>query len=92
MEARFYALSTSLQECIPLMNLMKEFITEGFFDAIIILTVHCIVFEDNVRALEIVKNPKYSPRTKHIVMKHDYFWLHVEHGNVIILHISTVDQ
>jgi len=91
-EAEFYALSTSLQECILLMNLVKEFVAEGFFDAIVTPTVHCRVFEDNSRALEMAKNPKYRPRTKHIATKHHHFRLYVECGNATILQISTVDQ
>ena len=91
-EAEFYALSTSLRECIPLMNLVKEFVAEGFFDAIVTPTVHCRVFEDNSGALEMAKNPKYRPRTKHIATKHHHFRLYVECGDVTILPISTVDQ
>jgi len=48
------------------MNLMKEFVTEGFFDVIVTPTMHCRAFEDNSGALEMAKNPKYHPRTKHI--------------------------
>jgi len=69
-----------------------EFVAEGFFDAIVIPTVHCRVFEDNSRALEMAKNPKYCPRTKHIATKHHHFCLHVEWGNVVILLIFMVDQ
>jgi len=55
-KAKFYALSTSLRECIPLINLLREFIRQKFFDAQVILTVHCQMFEDNSGALKMAAN------------------------------------
>jgi len=43
-KAEFYALSTILCECIPLLNLMKEFVKNGFCNATITPQVHCQVF------------------------------------------------
>jgi len=91
-EAEFYALSTSLRECIPLINLLKEFVDQKFFDAQVVPTVHCRVFEDNSGALEMAANPKYRPRTKHIATKHHHFRQYVERGDITILPIDTIDQ
>jgi len=55
------------------MHLMKKFVSEGFFNAIVTPTVHYRVFEDNSGALEMSKNPKNHPRTKHIATKHHHF-------------------
>jgi len=91
-EAEFYALSTSLRECIPLINLMKEFVEQEFFHATITPTVHCHVFEDNSGALEMAKNPRYRLRTKQIATKHHHFGLYVERGDITSLPTPTEDQ
>jgi len=91
-EAEFYALSTSLRDCIPLIDLMKEFHREGFCPVASAPQVHCRVFEDNSGALEMAKNPKYRPRTKHIATKHHHFHGYVERGDIVVLPITTVDQ
>jgi len=91
-EAKFYVLLMSLRECILLINLMKEFVKHVFFNATIMPTVHCWVFEDNSGALEMAKNPRYCPCTKHIATKHHHFRLYVERGDITILPIPTEDQ
>jgi len=91
-EAEYYALSTSLRDCIPLIALMKEFVEQGFCDACTAPKVHCRVFEDNSGALEMATTPKYRPRTKHIATKHHHFCKHVESGDIVVVPISTIDQ
>jgi len=91
-ESEFYALSTSLRDCIPLIKLMREFVHHGFCDVATTPKVHCRVFEDNSGALEMASNPKYRPRTKHIATKHHHFRIHVELGDITIVPISTLDQ
>jgi len=54
--------------------------------------VHCRVFEDNSRALEMASNPKYHPCMKHIATKHHYFHIHMERGDITVVPISTLDQ
>jgi len=92
MEAEFYALWTSLRDCIPLIDLMKEFHREGFCLMASTLQVHWHVFEDNSGAFEMAKNPKYHPHTKHIATKHHHFHSYVECGDIVVLLITTVDQ
>ncbi len=77
-ESEFYALSMSLQDCIPLIKLMREYVHHGFCDVAIMPKVHCRVFEDKSRALEMASNPKYCPCMKHIATKHHHFCIHVE--------------
>jgi len=55
-EAEFYSLSMSLSESIPLIALMKEFVSQCICDSIISPQVHCHVFEDNSGALEMANN------------------------------------
>jgi len=91
-EAEFYALSTSLRECIPLIALMKEFVAQGLCSSVIAPQVHCRVFEDNSGALEMANNPKYRPRTKHIATKHHHFRQYVERGDIVVVPIPSEDQ
>jgi len=91
-KAEFYALLTSLCDCILLIDLMKEFHQEGFCLVASTLQVHCHVFEDNSGALEMAKNLKYCPRTKHITTKHHHFRSYVERSDIMVLPITMVDQ
>jgi len=77
-KAEFYALSTSLQGCIPLIALMKEFVTQDLCNSVIAPQVYCCVFEDYSGALEMASRP----HTKHIATKHHHFRQYV---NVVTL-------
>ena len=65
-EAEYIVLSTSLREVIPLMELLKEAREQGLNVGNLPPRIHCTVFEDNSRALELARLPKIRPRTKHI--------------------------
>ena len=54
--------------------------------------IHCKVFEDNSGALEMAKNYKYRPRTKHLNVKYHHFRDYVERGEISIHKIDTSDQ
>ncbi len=65
-EAENIAMSMSLHDVIPVMNLIAE-MKEQDFQVICTQTyVYCKVFEDNSGALELARLPKLCPRTKHI--------------------------
>ena len=65
-EAEYIALSMSLRDTIPVMNLLKELKARNFCIVSTTTNVHCTAFEDNNGALEIANVPKMRPRTKHI--------------------------
>jgi len=67
-------------------------VEQGFCNACTAPKVHCQVFEDNSRALEMATMPKYRPCTKHIVTKHHHFCMHMESGDIVVVPISTIDQ
>ena len=50
------------------------------------------VFEDNNGAIELAREPKYRPRTKHIAIKYHHFRDHVKLGHVSIEAINTKEQ
>ena len=91
-EAEYIALSTSLRETIPLMELLCEIRDQGFDIKSSKPTVHCKVFEDNSGTLEIVTIHKVRPCTKHLNVQLHHFRQYVEQGDITIHKINTQDQ
>ena len=91
-EAEYIALSTSLREAIPLMELLHKIRDQGFDIKSSKPTVHCKVLEDNSRALEIATIHKVRPRTKHLNVQLHHFRQYVEQGDITIHKINTQDQ
>jgi hypothetical protein len=97
-EAEYVALSHSLRDTFPIMNLLKEFKERGFN---IIgngqAKIMCRVFEDNSGALELANVPKMRPRTKHINLVYHHFRSRVKtrsnpNGDVTIEYVETENQ
>jgi len=91
-EAEYFALSHSLREVIPMIQLLDELKGTGFETYSEEPIVHCKCFEDNSRALEISRLPKIRPRTKHINVIFHHFRSFVCEGKVKILPIESADQ
>ena len=91
-EAEYIALSQSLRETIPILNLFKELQAKSFNQNYVPPKVHCKAFEDNMGALELSKVPKMRPRTKHINLVYHHFRDHVRNGEVSVHPISTENQ
>ena len=91
-ESEYTGLSYALREAIPIMELLKEMKQHGFRVMTPKAEVHCEVFEDNSGALEIARNPKYRPRTKHLNVKLHHFRDYVERKEISIHKIGTADQ
>ena len=87
-EAEYIALSQSLRDVIPLLNLLKElqvifpFITKQ-------PVISCTLFEDNAGALQLATTHKTCPCTKHLSLKYHHFRSHVSSGLILILPINT---
>ena len=92
MEVEYIALSTSLREVIPLMGLLMEAQEQGLHVSDLLPRIHCTVFEDNSRALELARLPKIRPRTKHINQSYHHFREHVERKDIIIEATPTEHQ
>jgi Reverse transcriptase (RNA-dependent DNA polymerase) len=88
-EAEYVALSQSLREVIPTLDLLSELKESNFTYSDNIPSVHCKAFEDNIGAVEMARLPKMRPRTKHINIKYHHFRGAVEQGLVTIHHIRT---
>jgi len=76
-ESEHIAASEALQSVIPMMNLTQELKDCRFKLNNAPPVVHCKVFEDNAGAIELLKEQKFQPRTKHINVKHHFFWSHI---------------
>ena len=91
-EAEYIALSTSLRVVIPLMGILKEARENGLHITDIPPKIHCTVFEDNSGALELARQPKMRPRTKHINQSFHHFREHVERKDIIVQATPTDEQ
>ena len=97
-EAEYVALSHSLRDTFPIMNLLREF-RKGGFNVIGdgSAKLACKLFEDNSGAVELANVPKMRPRTKHINLVYHHFRSHVRthvnpKGVVTITYVKTGDQ
>jgi hypothetical protein len=91
-EAEYIAMSMSLRDVIPIMELIKE-MKEHHIPVICTKPyVCCKVFEDNSGALELARLPKLRPCTKHINVCYHHFREHVRKGLIKIFPVGTADQ
>jgi histone deacetylase 1/2 len=91
-EAEYNACSESLQNVIPIINLLKEAVAYGIAMEPPKAKVLCQLFCDNSGACELIRLTKMRPRTKHINTRLHHFREHVEKGVVSIQQVSMEDQ
>ena len=91
-ESEYTGLSYALREAIPIIELLKELKLNDFKIHQHTPKVFCKVFEDNSGAIEMAKEPKYRPRTKHINNKLHHFRSYVHSGDITIHKVGTDDQ
>jgi len=91
-EAEYTGLSYALRDVIPIIELLKEMKQLGYPVCSTEADIHCRVFEDNSGAVEIAREKKYRPRTKHLNVKLHHFRSYVDSGAISIHPISTTEQ
>jgi hypothetical protein len=91
-EAEYIAMSMSLCDVIPIMELIKEMKEHNIPVICTKPYVYCKVFEDNSGALELARLPKLHPRTKHINVCYHHFREHVRKVLIKIFPVGTSDQ
>jgi hypothetical protein len=91
-EADYIALSQSLREVIPMINLMTYINRLGVCNYFTIPKVYCKAFDFNSGALELAKSPKMRLRTKHINLVFHHFRDYVRCGLIVIYPVGTLDQ
>ena len=87
-ESEYIALSQSLRDVIPLINLLREMQSVLSFTTDT-PTVHCTIFEDNKGCIDLVNSPKMRPRTKHIGLKYHHFRSFVRDKTITIRYVET---
>ena len=90
-ESEYIALSQSLRDVIPFMNIVEE-LNKLYESGLPKPLIMCKLFEDNNGALALAKEYKYRPRTKHIALKYHHFRSYVNEDKIDILPIDTKDQ
>ena len=90
-EAEYIALSQSMREVTPILQLLNE-LKQHLPPPPGNPKVACTVFEDNHSCIEIAKSPRMRPRTKHIALKYHHFREKVLPGMVNILPVDTNNQ
>ena len=80
-----------MRDLIPPRGILNKLSKVMNLDNKITIT-HSSVFEDNNGALELAKEPKYRPRTKHIAIKYHHFREHVKNEKIRVLAIDTKEQ
>merc|ERR1712155_85062 len=88
-EAEYIALSMSLRDVIPALELVAGVTSHGFKVLCSKPHVFCKVFEDNSGALELARLPKFRPRTKHINSAWHHFREHARQGLIKIFPCSS---
>ena len=91
-ESEYTGLSYALREAIPIMQLINEMAAHGIKINHATPKVKCKVFEDNSGALEMAKEHKYRPRTKHLNNRLHHFRDYVSRQEITIHPIGTLDQ
>ena len=91
-EAEYTGLSYALREAIPVIEMLKEMQKRGYPVNTDKTKVHCKVFEDNMGAIELAKENKYRPRTKHMNCRLHHFRSYVDSGEITVHHIKSEDQ
>ena len=90
-ESEYMALSLSMRDVIPLMELLKE-LKEVVPSEDSAPTIHCTIFEDNKGCIDLVETPRMRPRTKHIALKYHHFRSFVKNKTVSIRYVETTLQ
>ncbi|KAL7545779.1 hypothetical protein ACHAWF_009124 [Thalassiosira exigua] len=90
-EAEYIALSQALREIIPLMTLTKE-LAKALPIASGNPNVVCKFHEDNQSCIKMASCKKFTPRTKHIALKHHHFKSHVKLKEILIDYCRAEDQ
>jgi hypothetical protein len=83
-EAEFMAATEAAKQAIWLSNLLSELI--GRKQKVVTLYV------DNNSAIALMKNPVFHGRSKHIDIKYHFIRECVEHGQIKVKRVSTLEQ
>jgi len=83
-EAEYIALGSGTKEALWLRSLMGELNEEQSYPT--------IIYEDNMSAISLAKNPMYHARTKHFNIKHHHIREQILNEQIRVEYIKTKDQ
>lgn len=101
MEAKYIAISHSMQDLIAIRGMLQELMKYTFAGSLKepTLSTHSKsflqpsnVYKDNSAAQKLATLPKISPQTKHIGVPYHHFRTEMVRGNIKALHIGTDKQ
>ena len=90
-EAEYISLSQSMRDLIPLRQIMLD-VASVFGMECNSYNSYTTTFEDNKGSIELAKEPKYRPRTKHLSIKWHHFREHIKQGTSKIVYIDKNEQ
>ena len=88
-EAEYISLADSLRLTLTYVDFLLEL---KKILPINLPTPTVLVHEDNASCIEVANQGKYTPRTKYIAVKYQFFKQHIDSGLIKIQKISTTDQ
>ena len=91
-EAEYIALSESLRDFIPLMHIVDKMDDHNIPIKTVSSIIKCKLFEDNAGAIELAKNPKFRPRTKHINIKYHHFREYIANNKIELEYVASKDN
>ncbi|KAL8145756.1 hypothetical protein AgCh_003778 [Apium graveolens] len=83
-EVEFMAATTAASQAIWLRKLLSQ-VTDEYIEPV-------IIYIDNMSAIDLVKNPMFHGRSKHIDIRYHFIREYIERGEIIVQHVSTVNQ
>ena len=90
-KAEYISLSQSMRDLIPLRHIILH-VSSVFGMKCDLRYSYTTTFEDNKGSIELSKEPKYRPRTKHISIKWHHFREYIKRGTSKIVYIETNEQ
>ena len=90
-KAEYISLSQSMIDLIQLRYMMLD-VSSVFGMKCYSCNSYTTTFEDNKGAIELTKEPKYRPWTKHIFIKWHYSLEHIKRGTSKIVYVETNEQ
>ena len=80
-EAKYIALSVAFHEAVWLLNILEDL----FGHVLDSVVIHC----DNQSCVNILENPMFHEKSKHIEIKYHYFRDMVQRKEVLVLYLPT---
>jgi hypothetical protein len=80
------------REILPLVAMAREAAKLKIISKNTPPVIHCKIFVDNQRAVEMANAPKMHPHTKHVNIKYHFFHQLVTKCILQVLHIAGEDQ